>query len=46
VATYAETLERFPQVRFVAPAEWTRGNRHTGIRRLMVELSRAGTGHQ
>jgi cytochrome P450 len=38
----SELLQRFPQVRVVAPVEWTRSNRHTGIRRLMVELSREG----
>ena len=35
---YDELLERFSSVRVVAPVEWTRSNRHTGIRHLMVEL--------
>ncbi len=37
---FEELLARFGGVRVVEPAEWTRSNRHTGIRRLMVELSR------
>jgi cytochrome P450 len=35
---YEELLQRFENVRIVAPAEWTRSNRHTGIRHLIVEL--------
>ncbi|OBA81489.1 cytochrome [Mycobacterium sp. 1164966.3] len=35
---YEETLSRFDSVRVVAPVEWTRSNRHTGIRHLVVEL--------
>lgn len=35
---YQELLARFGTVRVVAPAEWTRSNRHTGIRHLVVEL--------
>ncbi|CAN5564499.1 cytochrome P450 [soil metagenome] len=35
---FEELLSRFSSVRVVAPAEWTRSNRHTGIRHLMVEL--------
>ncbi|HEU4362670.1 MAG TPA: cytochrome P450 [Mycobacterium sp.] len=33
-----EMLARFDDVRVVAPVEWTRSNRHTGIRHMMVEL--------
>ncbi|KAN83217.1 cytochrome P450 126 Cyp126, partial [Mycobacterium tuberculosis variant bovis B2 7505] len=33
-----ELLSRFGSVRVVEPAEWTRSNRHTGIRHLVVEL--------
>ncbi|WP_096290200.1 cytochrome P450 [Mycobacterium ahvazicum] len=35
---YEELLSRFGAVRVVAPVEWTRSNRHTGIRHLVVEL--------
>jgi cytochrome P450 len=42
---FEELLPRFAQVRLTAPVEWTRSNRHTGIRRLMVELSRSA-GHR
>ncbi|OBF87892.1 cytochrome [Mycobacterium sp. 852002-51163_SCH5372311] len=35
---YEEMLSRFGSVRVVAPVEWTRSNRHTGIRHLVVEL--------
>ena len=35
---YEELLDRFSSVRVVAPVEWTRSNRHTGIRHLTVEL--------
>ena len=35
---YQELLARFGTVRVVEPAEWTRSNRHTGIRHLVVEL--------
>ncbi|HTM86453.1 MAG TPA: hypothetical protein VL179_16410, partial [Mycobacterium sp.] len=33
-------LSRFGGARLVAPVEWTRSNRHTGIRHLVVELNR------
>jgi cytochrome P450 len=36
---YEELLSRFGAVRVVEPVEWTRSNRHTGIRHLVVELS-------
>jgi len=36
---YEELLSRFDTVRVVRPVEWTRSNRHTGIRHLVVELS-------
>lgn len=35
---YEELLSRFAGVRVVRPVEWTRSNRHTGIRHLVVEL--------
>ena len=35
-----ELLPRFPGIRVVEPVEWTRSNRHTGFRHLMVELDR------
>ncbi|SON60624.1 Putative cytochrome P450 126 [Mycobacterium simulans] len=35
---YEELLWRFATVRVVQPVEWTRSNRHTGIRHLVVEL--------
>jgi hypothetical protein len=31
-------VARFDDVRVVAPVEWARSNRHTGIRHLVVEL--------
>jgi cytochrome P450 len=37
---FDELLPRFADFRVVEPVEWTRSNRHTGIRHLMVELSR------
>src|ERR1700751_2871983 len=36
---YEELLSRFSIVRVVRPVEWTRSNRHTGIRHLVVELA-------
>jgi cytochrome P450 len=36
---FGELLARFADVRVVEPVEWTRSNRHTGIRHLVVELS-------
>ena len=38
---YEELLQRFSGVRLAAPVEWTRSNRHTGMRHLMVEFSGA-----
>ncbi len=35
---YEELLSRFGTVRVVRPVEWTRSNRHTGIRHLVVEV--------
>ena len=35
---YEELLDRFSSVCVVKPVEWTRSNRHTGIRHLIVEL--------
>ncbi|WP_208301177.1 cytochrome P450 [Mycobacterium sp. DL440] len=35
---FEELLARFDSARLVKPVEWTRSNRHTGIRHLVVEL--------
>jgi cytochrome P450 len=35
---FEELLTRFGDVRVARPVEWTRSNRHTGIRHLVVEL--------
>ncbi|MGE2688363.1 cytochrome P450 [Mycolicibacterium pulveris] len=35
---FEELLTRFSSARLVKPVEWTRSNRHTGIRHLVVEL--------
>lgn len=35
---FEEVLTRFSSARLVKPVEWTRSNRHTGIRHLVVEL--------
>jgi cytochrome P450 len=35
---YEELFSRFGTVRVVQPVDWTRSNRHTGIRHLIVEL--------
>jgi cytochrome P450 len=35
---FEELLGRFASARVVKPVEWTRSNRHTGIRHLVVEL--------
>jgi cytochrome P450 len=40
---YEELLPRFDEVVLCRPVEWTRSNRHTGIRHLFVELSRPST---
>jgi cytochrome P450 len=36
---FEELLGRFSSMRVVKPVEWTRSNRHTGIRHLIVELN-------
>lgn len=38
---FEEFLPRFTGAHLVEPVEWTRSNRHTGIRHLVVELTRA-----
>jgi cytochrome P450 len=38
---FEELFARFGAVRVVRPVEWTRSNRHTGIRHLVVELLEA-----
>jgi cytochrome P450 len=35
---FEELLSRFGGIKLVRPVEWTRSNRHTGIRHLVVEL--------
>ena len=35
---FEELLARFSAAKLVRPVEWTRSNRHTGIRHLVVEL--------
>jgi cytochrome P450 len=35
---FEELLSRFSSVEVVKPVDWTRSNRHTGIRHLVVEL--------
>ncbi|CAJ1509412.1 cytochrome P450 [[Mycobacterium] holstebronense] len=35
---YEELLSRFGELAVVEPVEWTRSNRHTGMRHMMVEL--------
>lgn len=35
---FEELLSRFSSATLVKPVEWTRSNRHTGIRHLVVEL--------
>jgi cytochrome P450 len=36
---FEELLSRFSSVQVTKPVEWTRSNRHTGIRHLVVELT-------
>jgi cytochrome P450 len=36
---FEELLQRFSSAQLVRPVEWTRSNRHTGIRHLVVELT-------
>ncbi|UNB53589.1 cytochrome P450 [Mycolicibacterium sp. YH-1] len=36
---FEELLTRFSSAELVAPVEWTRSNRHTGIRHMVVELA-------
>ena len=36
---FEELLSRFGSARLVRPVEWTRSNRHAGIRHLVVELA-------
>jgi cytochrome P450 len=38
---FEELLSRFGGIQVVRPVEWTRSNRHTGIRHLVVELFEA-----
>jgi cytochrome P450 len=39
---FEELLPRFERVTLEAPPEWTRSNRHTGLRTLVVALHRPG----
>ena len=34
-----EVLARFPSIELTGPAEWTRSNKHTGIRKLPVRVT-------
>jgi hypothetical protein len=36
---FEELLGRFSSAALVKPVEWTRSNRHTGIRHMVVELT-------
>jgi hypothetical protein len=36
---FGEFLTRYSDVRLIGPVEWTRSNRHTGIRHLYVEVN-------
>jgi cytochrome P450 len=36
-----ELLPRFSEYHLVEPVEWTRSNRHSGMRRMVVELRRS-----
>jgi cytochrome P450 len=35
---FEELLDRFPRAELVQPVEWTRSNRHTGIRHMVVSF--------
>ncbi|MEH3142276.1 MAG: cytochrome P450 [Mycobacterium kyogaense] len=37
---FSELLSRFSAMRLVEPVEWTRSNRHTGLRHLMVVMEK------
>lgn len=39
---FEELLPRFEQIEVTRPVEWTRSNRHTGIRHLYVQMQRGG----
>lgn len=36
---FEELLTRFSSARLVEPVEWTRSNRHTGLRHMVVALT-------
>ena len=36
---FEELLDRFSSARLIEPVEWTRSNRHTGIRHLVITLT-------
>jgi hypothetical protein len=36
---FEELMPRFSRYELVRPVEWTRSNRHTGIRHLVVQVS-------
>jgi cytochrome P450 len=40
---FEELLSRFARYELVEPVEWTRSNRHTGIRHLVLQVSRDQT---
>ena len=37
---FEELLPAFERYELISPVEWTRSNRHTGIRHLVLSLSR------
>ena len=39
---FEELLPAFPTIELTRPVEWTRSNRHTGVRHLWMRLERAG----
>jgi hypothetical protein len=38
---FEEVLATFPTIELTQPVEWTRSNRHTGIRHMTVRVGRA-----
>ena len=39
---FEELLPAFPTIELTRPVEWTRSNRHTGVRHLWMRMERAG----
>jgi cytochrome P450 len=40
---FSELLPAFDRIELTSPVEWTRSNRHTGVRHLWMRMERAGT---